>query len=370
MIQICLLSITASHYRHRIYNEMQKQIGCDFIFGVDNSSVKRMDTSTLENAFDVPNKYIANTQVYFQPNVIKATSKYKILINDLGIFCITAWLLLFIAKFRGQKIYNWDHGWYGRENLIKKILIRFYFGLADGAFIYGDYAINLMIQNGFNASKLYPIHNSLDYDNQCELRNTIESKSIYKDYFKNDNPVLIMIGRLNMRKNLHQLLEAVSLLRTKGKLYNINLVGDGTERSKLENLACKLNISNQVWFYGACYDEAQNAKLIYNSDMCVVPGDIGLTAIHAMTFGVPVISHDYFQNQGPEFEVIKQGLTGAFFKHNNVESLAETIEQWFVDHRVDRESVRMNCYKEIEQGWTPQYQVDIIKKAIGYESYL
>lgn len=367
MNQVCLLSITASHYRHRVYNEMQKQIGCDFIFGVDNTSVKRMDTSTLENTFDVPNKYIGHTQIYFQPNVITATSKYKILINDLGIFCVTAWLLLLIAKFRGQKIYNWDHGWYGRENIIKKILKRFYFGLADGAFIYGEYAINLMKENGFNSNKLFAVHNSLDYEKQYELRKSIESKTIYKDYFGNENPVLIMIGRLNMRKNLHQLLDAVALLRDKGNSYNIVLVGDGEDRKKLEELASQLGITKQIWFYGACYDEAQNAELIYNSDMCVVPGDIGLTAIHAMTFGVPVVSHDYFPNQGPEFEVIKHGVTGAFFKHNNVESLADTIDIWFAEHRNDREKVRLNCYQEIEQGWTPQYQVDVIKKAIGYE---
>jgi len=367
MNRICLLSITASHYRFRVYNEMQKQLGCDFIFGVDNTSVKRMDTSTLNNASDVQNKYICNTLIYYQSNVIKSTSKYKVLINDLGIFCITAWILLIIAKFRGQKIYNWDHGWYGRENLIKKIIKRFYFGLADGSFIYGDYAINLMKENGFNSNKLFAIHNSLDYEKQYELRKIIETKPIYKDYFGNDNPVLIMIGRLNMRKNLHQLLEAVAQLRNNGKLYNIVLVGDGEDKTKLEELADRMGIKQQVWFYGACYDEEKNAELIYNSDMCVVPGDIGLTAIHAMTFGVPVVSHDYFPNQGPEFEVIKQGLTGAFFKHNDVKSLADTIEHWFTEHQKDRENVRMNCYREIERGWTPQYQIDIIKQVLGYE---
>lgn len=366
MNDICLLSITASHYRFRVYNEMQKQIGCDFIFGVDKSSVKRMDTSTLKNSQDIPNKYIG-PHIYYQPNVINATSKYKIIINDLGVFCITAWILLIVTKFRGQKIYNWDHGWYGRENIIKKIIKRIYFGLADGSFIYGEYAINLMIKNGFNANKLFAIHNSLDYNNQYELRNTIKKTTIYKDYFDNDNPVLIMIGRLNFRKNLHLLLEAVALLSTKAKMYNIVLVGDGEDRVKLEGMSAELGIANQVWFYGACYDEARNAEMIYNSDMCVVPGDIGLTAIHAMTFGVPVISHDYFPNQGPEFEAIKEGKTGSFFKQNNVQSLADTIDKWFTEHQDDRDVIRGHCYREIEKGWTPQFQVDVIKRAIGYE---
>ena len=313
MNKICLLSITASHYRFRVYSEMQKQIGCDFIFGVDNTTVKRLDISKLQNTQDVPNKYIGKTLVYYQPNIIKKTSQYKIIINDLGIFCVSAWLLLIIAKIRKQKIYNWDHGWYGRENFIKKVLKRMYFGLADGSFIYGDYAINLMKENGFNTKKLYSIHNSLDYEKQLKLRNEITPKPIYRNHFGNDNPVLIMIGRLNIRKNLHQLLEAIALLGNQKKYYNVVLIGDGEDKPKLVEMVDKLSITNQVWFYGACYDEAKNAELIYNADMCVVPGDIGLTAIHAMTFGVPVVSHNYFPNQGPEFEVIKNGLTGAFF---------------------------------------------------------
>lgn len=367
MNSICLLSITASHYRFRVYFEMQRQLGCDFIFGEDNTTVKRMDTSKLKNVFEVPNKYIRNTLVYYQPCVLEKTKKYDILINDLGIFCVTSWLLLILAKFRGQKVYNWDHGWYGRENLIKKIIKRFYFGLADGSFIYGNYAMNLMKENGFNSKKLYSIHNSLDFEKQIELRNNIVPNHIYKMHFGNDNPVLIMVGRLNIRKNLHLLLEAVSLLQNQNKFYNVVLVGDGEEKDNLEKLVVKLNISNQVWFYGACYDERKNAELIYNADMCVVPGDIGLTAIHAMTFGVPVISHDCFKTQGPEFEAIKCGLTGSFFKHNNVYSLAEVIDSWFATHQNEREQVRINCYKEIDEGWTPQYQIDIIKQALGYE---
>ena len=326
-----------------------------------------MDTSELNNVLNVPNRYLFKSLVYFQPKVVRATKKHHIIINDLGLFCITSWILLIISKFRRQKVYHWDHGWYGRENLIKKIIKRLYFGLADGSFIYGDYAVELMKKNGFNSEKLHVIHNSLDYDAQLNLRKLISPSLIYQEHFGNNNPVLIMIGRLNMRKNLHQLLEAVALLRNTGMCYNIVLVGDGEDKPRLEELSVKLGISNQVWFYGACYDEIQNAELIYNADMCVVPGDIGLTAIHAMTFGVPVVSHDHFPNQGPEFEVIKKGLTGDFFKHNDVQSLSDTIDKWFATHKNDRAEVRKKCYAEIDSQWTPQYQINVIKRVIGYE---
>lgn len=84
-------------------------------------------------------------------------------------------------------------------------------------------------------------------------------------------------------------------------------------------------VDKNVWFYGSCYDEQTNAELIYNADMCVAPGNVGLTAIHAMTFGCPVITHSDFKWQMPEFEAIHPGKTGDFssvimFQHWPIQS--------------------------------------------------
>ena len=343
---------------------MDMQMNFDFIFGKEQTTVKSMDTSVLRHSKIVPNKYLGKTRIYYQPGVMSLTKDYDLVINDLGIFCISAWLLLLRSKITMQKVYNWDHGWYGRENIVKRILKRMYFGLASGSFIYGDYAIKLMKKNGFNGAKLFPIHNSLDYDSQLLLRNSLKQSNIYTEHFRNNNPVLIMIGRLNLRKKLNQLIDALAILRERSFLCNVVLIGNGEDKTTLEKIVDNYNLNNQVWFYGACYDEAVNAELIFNSDMCVVPGDIGLTAIHAMMFGVPVISHDYFPNQGPEFEVIKEGITGSFFHHNDVRSLADTIQNWFKVHNDDRHSVREACFREIDENWTPEYQINVLKKVI------
>lgn len=363
--KICLLSIIASHYRTRIYEEMQREFRCDFIFGDEpDTSVRRMDTSVLDRCTTLPNRHLGHSNWYYQPGLLRRTRSYDVLINDLGIFCLSAWILLLVARLRGQRIYHWDHGWYGREGRVKKLIKHLFFGMATGSFIYGDRAIELMRLNGFNARKLYPIHNSLDYDRQLSIRNGIQHSSIYIDHFGNDHPVLIMIGRLNLRKRLGMLVEAVARLRDRGECYNVVLVGDGEDRQRIEQMVRAAHLERQVWLYGACYDEQQNASLIYNADMCVVPGDVGLTAIHAMTFGVPVVSHDYFPNQGPEYEAIREGITGAFFRHDDVASLADCISHWFATKKGGREAVRTACETEIARNWTPKYQIDILKNVI------
>lgn len=120
-----------------------------------------------------------------------------------------------------------------------------------------------------------------------------------------------------------------------------------------------------MWFYGACYDEKPNAELIYNADLCVAPGNVGLTAMHTMVFGTPVISHNDFKWQMPEFEAIHPNETGDFFEYKNTESLASTISNWFSVHKSDRAEVRRFCYHEIDTQWNPNFQIKVIRKLFG-----
>ena len=142
----------------------------------------------------------------------------------------------------------------------------------------------------------------------------------------------------------------------------MTFIGGGDVQGDLEALANELGLSDNVWFYGPCYDEKVLGEMIYNADLCVSPGNIGLTAMHALVFGTPAITHDDLPHQMPEFEAIREGVTGTFFKNGSVGSLAESITLWFEKHQNDREDVRKACMKEIDENWTPQFQIEVLKK--------
>lgn len=246
---------------------------------------------------------------------------------------------------------------------MKKWIKRVFFGLADHVFTYGEYAKQTAISQGFDTEKITPIHNSLDHSKQVRLRKKLSKTEIYTSHFGNNYPTLIFIGRLTHVKRIDQLLEAMSLLNEQGEKYNLILIGTGEAHSELDLKAKQLGIENQVWFYGACYDDNQNAQLIFDADLCVAPGNVGLTAMHTMVFGTPVLTHDDFPWQMPEFEAIRHDETGAFFHRGDVTALAKGIHDWFADHP-DREAVRHACYDEIDTRWTPQYQLSILKQII------
>ena len=104
--------------------------------------------------------------------------------------------------------------------------------------------------------------------------------------------------------------------------------------------------------------------MIYNADLCVSPGNVGLTAMHSLAYGTPVITHNDFGHQMPEFEAIHEGINGTFFKEGNVESLAESIVQWSEEKKEKRDEVRHACYEEIDTQWTPDFQINTIMSYI------
>lgn len=353
-----------SIYREAVYNKIEEKYDCQWYFDKADKGVGRFDPSKYKSVSFLPIKRVG--PFYFVKGLVSLLRKDSERYLMIGATANMSLFFLLMAKclfFRKKNVYLWTHGFYGKEGWLNKTLWkRPMLKMADGIFTYGDYAKKIMVEDGFNPDKIFPIHNSLDYDKQLELRKSIQPSSIYKDHFGNEHPTLIFIGRLTKVKKLDMLVDALSKLRQKGKRYNLVFVGDGTVRENLELRVESLELREQVWFYGACYDEKANAELIYNADLCVAPGNIGLTSIHSLMFGCPAVSHNDFKYQMPEFEVIKSGITGDFFIKDDVESLAKTIEHWFETMRDKRDVVRKSCYEEIDERWNPHYQMNVLSK--------
>lgn len=367
MPKLCLIYNFAQHYRSEIFQLLDNSFDVDFYFGDKYLDVKKMDYSLLKGKVtEVHNGKIG--PFLYQTKVLSLLWKYDTFLMIGETHSATTWLFMFLSKlFPKKHIYFWCHGWYGKETKVESFLKHILDKLPTGLFVYGNYAKRLMIKEGFNENKIHVIYNSLAYSEHLKIRQQITQTGIYKKHFGNEFPTLIMIGRLNLRKKIDMMFYAVQALKQVGKFFNVVLIGDGTDKDKLVKISYDCGIQDNVWFYGACYDEKVNAELLYNADLCVVPGDIGLTAIHSLTFGVPVITHNDFRFQGPEFEAIKPGVTGDFFQSGSVDSLIDSIQKWFESNSKNRDMVRKECFNEIDTNWNPRNQIDIFKKNIVFE---
>lgn len=366
--KLCIIYNSAPHYRKGIFTLIEREYDCIWFFGNQKTDIKSLDLSLLRNAY-ISKRIKLLGDYYWQKDILRQLfwKKLKTYLVLGDTHCISTWLFIFTKKILcpKKKIYFWTHGWYGKESKSTQLLKKCFYKTVDGVFLYGNYAKQLMIDNGFNANKLFVIHNSLDHNRHLELRQKCQPTDIFHKHFGNHDKNLIFIGRLTTVKRINLLIEALAELKDKGKNYNLTLIGDGEMRNDLQQQVKKLSLDDSVWFYGSCYDEAINAELIYNADLCVAPGNVGLTAMHVMVFGTPVATHDDFKWQMPEFEAIQEGKTGIFFRRNDAHSIAISINRWF-NQQKDREEIRQHCFHEIDTSWTPTFQLDVIRKNMKF----
>ncbi|SNR74650.1 Glycosyltransferase involved in cell wall bisynthesis [Lutibacter agarilyticus] len=361
----CCIFNLAAHYRAPIYKLMDKELNCDFYIGdrVFNP-IKKMDYSELYGF----KKNLKFTPImggfYWQKGAVQLVFKkiysHFILIGEPH--CISTWLILIFAKILNKETFVWTHGWYGRENILKKVLKKIFFSLSTKVLLYGDYAKKLMEKEGFKKNKMICIYNSLDYDKQISIRKKLKSSEIYLNYFRNEAPVILYIGRIQKVKKLDLLIESINKLNDRGSNCNLIIIGEKSEEiSFLNNI---IGNERNIWLYGPCYDENKIGELIFNASVCVSPGNVGLTAMHSLVYGTPIITHDNFSNQMPEFEAITEGLTGSFFKEDSLESLCLNIEKWIGFSDKKRDFVRNNCYRIIDEKYNPHVQIEIFKKLL------
>ncbi|APU95299.1 glycosyl transferase family 1 [Sphingobacterium sp. B29] len=361
--KICLIYNFAQHYRLGIFKLLDRGLKMDFYFGDKMGDIKKLNYGELSGFKGELKNIRILSNFYWQSGAVKLFFKdnYQSFLLLGEYYCISTWLILFFSLFSNKKVYLWSHGWYGKEGRVVSFIKKIFFSMSDAIFLYGEYAKKLMVAEGIKETKLHVIYNSLDYENQIRVRKSLSQNTLYKEHFGNDDPILFFIGRLTKVKKLDMVIDALDLLRKSGQNFNLVIVGNGEEREYLIDKCAKLFLDKRVWFVGELYSEDKIGEYIFNADLCISPGNVGLTAMHSLVYGTPVITHDDFKYQMPEFEAVQNGYTGLFFQKDNLEDLYEKIMYWKTLN-FDRQVVRQRCFQVIDEKYNPQYQYKIFSK--------
>jgi glycosyltransferase involved in cell wall biosynthesis len=380
-ISVAIVYHYLPHYREAIFNLLCRQNYPDpkYIIFSDNRTYDSIKTIDPIKASVPPAKgginwrFIRNYGFgkYFlwQQGLIRlAISKeFKVIIYLGNIYHLSTWVSLIIARLSGKRTLMWTHGFLRDERGIKGWLRTRFYKLSNGLLLYGNIAREILIKRGFDPDSLYVVYNSLDYDRQCRIRKSIDEQ-ILSDLKKKlfpfpALPVVIFNGRLTPQKKLDMIIRAVGILRERDANVNLLFVGDGPERKLLEKRAHDFSLHERVVFYNACYNEEELGPLISLADLCVAPGEVGLTCMHSLVYGTPVITHNNPENQMPEWEAIQPGINGAFFKEDDVNDLAKVIGEW-LNKQHSREEVRRNCHDVVDKFYNPLFQQKVLNAAV------
>lgn len=310
------------------------------------------------NWIKTTNYFYLSERLLWQTGIIKRIlfSKYEYFIFEGGVFHLPTWLFAILCRANGKKVLFWTHGFKGLDKGLKKIIRIWYFKLAHGLLLYGNYSKRLMVKNGFDEDKLFVIYNSLYTEKKNNLLNNTDLKLISEDKVKNfknpDLPTIIFIGRLVISKNIPFLLNAVKDLSDEGNPINCIIIGQGPEGENIKKFISTNHLENNFHLTGSLYVEDQISKYFEMSDLMISPGNVGLNCIHSLAYGVPVITHDNLQFHGPEVEAIEPGKTGLLFEYNNYDDLLLKIKYW-VNMKFTKVEVKKECHKVILNRYNP-----------------
>lgn len=220
------------------------------------------------------------------------------------------------ARRRGIATLWWGHGTWGNQGRLGQRLRSLFYHKADGVLVYDERGRQRMIDDGIPPHRVHVVGNCLNGESYSSL----QTAPLPADPVR-----LVLSGRIVARKRVDILIEALAELDARGMNVELDIIGDGPERASLERIASACGIRARLHFHGAVYGDAADA-IIRQAHIGVIPSAAGLSVIHYMANGLPVIAGHDRSRHGPEISAVVDGITGRFFEDGSATSLADSVQ--------------------------------------------
>lgn len=150
---------------------------------------------------------------------------------------------------------------------------------------------------------------------------------------RENEAVLLTLGRVTREKGHHLLIEALAALRRGAPDIRLMVVGEGESLDRLKDMANRLGLSESVIFAGPV-DNAETASYYNASDIFVFPTltveGLPFVLLEAMACGKPVIASAI----GGTVEVIRDGENGILIRPGDKTAMARQIDALIHDRNL------------------------------------
>lgn len=272
---------------------------------------------------ETPRTNLFGARMYIQRGVLRTLWRRRptVLFVAADFRALHFWSLLLLAPMLGTPVFAHGQGVYnkfGRRTFpIYRHVMNWVVKRTESYVCYTSSVRDQMISCGMPAHKL------------SVMENTVFNEYPVPPEQKKSKPGrLLFVGRLRKAVRLDLLFLAMELLRSRGLVVHLDVIGDGIERAEFEKLAESKSLS--VQFHGAIHDDRIIRDISQLCQIGIYPGDAGLSMVHYMSLSLVPVVHDTMElHMGPEPAYIHDGHNGVLFRRNDPESLARALE-WLI----------------------------------------
>jgi len=158
------------------------------------------------------------------------------------------------------------------------------------------------------------------------IPNGIDIESFSKFKLSPSQNILINIGRLNPQKNQKELIEIIRYLPDD---VTLEIIGEGGERRKIENLIKKYRLEKRVKLIGSLPRE-ETLNLLAKSKIYVSSSlweGLPLTLLEAGALGIPIVATKVTGN----IDIIEDNNSGFLYENGSPRQAAEKIKKLLMD---------------------------------------
>jgi glycosyltransferase involved in cell wall biosynthesis len=177
--------------------------------------------------------------------------------------------------------------------------------------------------------KHFTIYNAINTEQIAEAVRSSDRDGLRKSLSIENKKVIGFVGRLRREKGLDILIDAFSHIHLSQPDTVLVVVGNGPDRTSLEQRAASLGVDAQIKWLGQKKPE-EVYELYGIMDVVAVPSrfeGFGLTAAEALAAGVPVVGSAI---DGLE-EIITQNVTGFLVSADDSTALTQAISRLLDD---------------------------------------
>ncbi|GIV05865.1 MAG: hypothetical protein KatS3mg016_1440 [Fimbriimonadales bacterium] len=240
----------------------------------------------------------------------------------------------------------WLKGYFEPATLPRHLMNQWLWRVPDAFVPYGDETHSFLLRYGVRPEQIVRAYNTVDVEGIAARREQLRARglSLLESIgWRQARPLLACVGRLTPQKRPQDAIQAVYHLRQHGERVFLLMVGDGSERSTLEQLVQTLGISDSVYITGRVPEDDDSAVLAA-ADLALFPGAHGLAINQAMALGTPVVVADL---PGPDGEMVIQERTGWRYPVGDIQALAHAVTT--VLHSPKRPVVITQAHEEMLQ---------------------
>jgi len=220
---------------------------------------------------------------------------------------------LIVKGIMGRKIVYWGQGCdlAATDAVIKNLAYRSELAMCDAIILYAEH-LKKYVSSQFH-KKIFVANNTL-YLCYRGLPTGVKKEDILQKYGIKTRKNIICIGRIQKRKRLERLLEAVVYMNRPD--IGLILVGPDPDRI-LDNF-----VGDNIYKLGSLFGD-EKFDILSSADVYCLPGAVGLSIIDAFHCGLPFVTEE--GDESAEIMYLKDGVNGFITPRGNIPEMAQKL---------------------------------------------